>query len=589
MNINNLKSMLSLGMRVADRRKPCEGLISFPETKPPFAPKPLRRYPFPHALPEEVGASSGHIAGFLRELAGEKSVGIQSVLIAKDGKLIADASFGPYRSDVWKNTFSECKSVTGLAIGLLYDEGKLTPEEKLTDIFPDRIPTLQKLMIAPMTVRHLLTMTSQISFNEGESMTSGNWVRSFLTSSLRGPVGGEFHYNSLNSFLLSAIVREKSGMSLSDYLREKLFDPMGIENFYWEKSPEGIEKGGWGLYILPEDMLKLGELMRCRGEWKGRRLLSEKWIGMMTTGYEDAPSTAGYFRYGFQMWVGKENGAWLFNGMYGQNMLIYPGTGYVIVSNASNSDMFQQGAYFPLCDRYFSKPAAKTEEGSAEALASLIASFKPAIPLPEKHHWLSLFRKEKPAPLIPQSAMAFAGKSFVPVKKDFALGLMPRMMQAVQNDFTAGLDKLSFIYEKNAEGRETFCAVFEEGERRISLPLSFGVPESGNIPIGAAEWLVSAPARAAKNEDSEPVLIFDALFLETPFARSFRLTLHEDGATLRADEKPGKEFITSFASSMGEDLVRNPVVESALSRVDRDYIDYKLDTLFRPTVELSEE
>lgn len=587
MNINNLKSLLSLGMKVADRKKPCEGMIVFPETKPAFSPRPLRRYPMLRAACGDVGVMPGYIMSFLKELNAETSVGIQSVLIAKDGKLLADVSFGPYRSNVWKNTFSECKSVTGLAIGCLYDEGKLSPDERIIDIFPDRVPTLQKLVIGSMTVRHLLTMTSDVCFNEGESMTSENWVKSYLTSTLRGPVGSEFHYNSLNSFLLAAIVKEKTGRSLSDYLEEKLFDPMGIENFYWEKSPDGVEKGGWGLYILPEDMLKLGELLRCRGEWKGKRLLSEKWIDLMTTGYEDAPSTAGYFRYGFQMWVGKSNGAWLFNGMYGQNMLIYPRTGYVVVSNASNTDMFQQGAYFPLCDRYFAAEPEGEYPGTEEELGALIASFKPSLPVPEKRKWWSFFKKETPAPVIPEAALAFAGKSLVPVKKDYAFGVMPRMMQGVQNDFTAGLDRVRFALDAES-GR--FAVTFDEGEKQYDFLMDFRLPAETNIQIGKTSWLVALTSRAGENEDDEPVLILNFAFLEMPFAREMRFTLHPDGSvTLRSDEKPGKEFITRFVATMGEDLVKNPVVENTLSKFDLDYVDYKLDTLFKPTVELSEE
>lgn len=577
MNINNLKSLLTLGKRLIDRTKPCVPLIEFADAKPPFrASEP--KGSILRAAPEDAGVSSARLEAFMKELEEEASIGIQSVLIAKDGKLIAERAFGVHRTDVWKNTFSECKSITGLAIGCLFDDGLISPEERVVDIFADRIPPLQKLHLAPMTVRHLLTMTSQICFNEGEAMTCDNWVRGFLTSTLRGPIGASFHYNSLNSFMLSAIVREKTGQSLSDYLARKLFGPMGIENFYWEKSPEGIEKGGWGLYILPRDMLKLGELLRCGGVWQGRRLLSEKWIGMMTTAYQDAPSTAGYFRYGFQMWVGKTNGAWLFNGMYGQNMLIYPQTGYVVVSNASNTDMFQQGAYFPLCDRYFSSPSANAAE------PRLPGGIKPAA---HKKPWWAIFRfpKAAKAPALPEEARYFADKAFVPVDQDCALGVLPRMMQAVQNAYTAGISRVAF--RESGEGRMT--VTFTEGERDIPVEIEPGKRRECSLPGGGTEWLTAVTARFARDEDGRPVLIMTLEYLETPFSRTFRFYAEGDTMLMRADEKPGKAFLVRFASVMGEDMVKNPVVESALSRVDRDYVAYKLDALFCPAMEMKRE
>ena len=256
MKIQLLNRSVSLALRIADTRKPCEPAVRLPDRKPPFAASEIKA-PFPRVSPEEENAVSGRVAEFLVRLFGEKEIGAESVIVSRNGRIIAEAAREPASFDLWKNVFSESKTLTGLAIGFLFDEGKVRPDERLIDIFPDKIQPLQKLGLAGLNLRHLLTMTSLADFNEFQSMASLEWVKDYFESGLHGIPGSSFQYNSLNSFLLAAVVREKTGMGLTAYLERKLFRPLGIENIYWEKSPDGVEKGGWGLYIRPEDLSRL--------------------------------------------------------------------------------------------------------------------------------------------------------------------------------------------------------------------------------------------------------------------------------------------------------------------------------------------
>lgn len=164
--------------------------------------------------PESQGISSAHLAAFLEALGAEKSTDIHQVLIARNGKVICECGYAPYPAGLWHASYSMCKSITGMAIGMLIEEGLLTLEARVVDLFRKRKNLLHLLRQKDITVRHLLTMTSCVNFNEAGSVTGNDWVRGFLESGLGGVPGKEFMYNSMNSYMLSAIVTELTGETL---------------------------------------------------------------------------------------------------------------------------------------------------------------------------------------------------------------------------------------------------------------------------------------------------------------------------------------------------------------------------------------
>ena len=593
MKIQLLNRSVSLALRIADTRKPCEPAVRLPDRKPPFAASEIKA-PFPRVSPEEENAVSGRVAEFLVRLFGEKEIGAESVIVSRNGRIIAEAAREPASFDLWKNVFSESKTLTGLAIGFLFDEGKVRPDERLIDIFPDKIQPLQKLGLAGLNLRHLLTMTSLADFNEFQSMASLEWVKDYFESGLHGIPGSSFQYNSLNSFLLAAVVREKTGMGLTAYLERKLFRPLGIENIYWEKSPDGVEKGGWGLYIRPEDLLKIAELVRGSGTFRGKELVSRRWVEAMCRPGVVPEEDNGPFSYGFHIWVGDETGSRLFNGMFGQNTIVYPDTGFSVVANASNADLFQQGPFFSLCDEYFSfrtLRACEPGEGLPD-LGETVGNIRGAVRVPEgaprksaKQFFLSLFRRKEKTEekTVPEGAEKFLGRSFVPDRQDASLGVMPRVMQAVENEYTQGISRISFGME------EAFTVTFTEGKQVHKLPVGIGGWKESRELFGETEWILRTNGRFASDEDGRPALVLDIRFAETPFRRMFRFYLDGDGMELRADEKPGKAFLLRFAETMTGSIRAKPLVGTALSRIDPDLLGYKLDTVFMPRVILSED
>ena len=183
MSISDWNNALTLFGRLMDTRQAIKPIYSDTSEKPPFRHTPVNQ-PFVRCLPEAVGVSSARIADFLCEIAEDETLNMHSILILKDGKMIAEAEFADQSTSVWKYTFSACKSITSLAIGFLYDEGILLPEEKLTEIFGETIPALTRIAIRDLTVENLLTMTTGASFNEIMAMTDTDWVKGYFSGSL---------------------------------------------------------------------------------------------------------------------------------------------------------------------------------------------------------------------------------------------------------------------------------------------------------------------------------------------------------------------------------------------------------------------
>ena len=257
MNLSTASRTFQLLSRILDVRTATEPFLPPAGEKRPLPLTPAKQ-PLPRAVPESQGIPSRHIQSFLQELARDRSLLMQDVMVLRNGSVLCEASFGSQDLRAAKYTFSACKSVVSLAIGLLVDDGLLSVDEPVADIF-DESGTLRRRL--KDTVEDLLTMRSGAQFTEAEALTEQDWVRRFLGASLRGEPGTEFSYNSLNTYLLSAIIRRRAGRPMTELLQERLFGPMGITDTLWETCPMGIEKGGWGLYIRPEDLAKLGQLV----------------------------------------------------------------------------------------------------------------------------------------------------------------------------------------------------------------------------------------------------------------------------------------------------------------------------------------
>ena len=286
--------------------------------------------------PESQGVSSKAILKWIGRLEGEVDA-IHAFVLMRHGKVIAEGDWSPYESlEVPHVLFSHSKSYTSTAIGLLWDEKKIDLDERVCDILKDKLPPVPpNENLRNLTVRHLLTMrtgTRRPHFIWGRPEVK-DWAKAFLAEKgYPDRPGGAFRYDSDATYLLAEIVERKSGEKMMNYLRRKLFDPLGIESVSTTYSPTGVPCGGWGMKASARDNAKFGQLYLNEGLWNGRRILSREWVRMATSnqietaGVQLGSESEGY---GFQFWCG-HHGTYRADGMLGQVTIVSPKGDFVL-------------------------------------------------------------------------------------------------------------------------------------------------------------------------------------------------------------------------------------------------------------------
>ena len=571
----------------------------FPQ-KPDFPFDAVYEQAFVRATPESQGISSDLFAALLRELDASKDTEMHHFMALRHGKVICECNFAPYPKGMWHITHSMCKSITGMAIGMLIEEEKLKLDENIYDIFPDHINAFSKIFRPVITVEHLLTMTSGVTFNESGIVSGNDWLGSFLNASVNGKPGTEFQYNSLNTYVLSAIVTKRTGETLTEYLTPRLFGPLGITKYYWETCPKGITKGGWGLFLCAEDMAKLGQLYLQRGKWNGQQLVSEYWIEISTARHLKTQN--GTYGYGYQLWMEQRPGSFEYNGMLGQNVIIYPDMDMVLVTNAGNKEMFQDCIMLNIIRKYFpvnyhpadvlpenplsysllKRLCGELENGeNNNRSTSLRGGWKRNVVSRRKHSDKKYSYRISAAVDRPSDHHSFmravSGRTYVMEQQN--IGIAPLFVQVFHNNMTDGISEISFTYDAG-----NFYVSFTEGEVIHKLPVGFGRAADGCVDLHGEHYLVATLGEFARDENDIPVLKLEITFIEECVKRKVHIFFHEDnGIEIRWNETPGKKMILAGLSSITEELSGNFLYNSLLG--DHNITTELLHRLMEQTIE----
>lgn len=571
----------------------------FPQ-KPDFPFDAVYEQAFVRDTPESQGISSDLFAALLRELDASKDTEMHHFMALRHGKVICECNFAPYPKGMWHITHSMCKSITGMAIGMLIEEEKLKLDENIYDIFPDHINAFSKIFRPVITVENLLTMTSGVTFNESGIVSGNDWLGSFLNASVNGKPGTEFQYNSLNTYVLSAIVTKRTGETLTEYLTPRLFGPLGITKYYWETCPKGITKGGWGLFLCAEDMAKLGQLYLQRGKWNGQQLVSEYWIEISTARHLKTQNDT--YGYGYQLWMEQRPGSFEYNGMLGQNVIIYPDMDMVLVTNAGNKEMFQDCIMLNIIRKYFPVnyhpadvlPESPLSYGLLKRLCgelenvennnrstSLRGGWKRNVIFKRKHSDKKYSYRISAAVDRPSDHHSFmravSGRTYV--MKQQNIGIAPLFVQVFHNNMTDGISEISFTYDAG-----NFYVSFTEGEVIHKLPVGFGRAADGCVDLHGEHYLVATLGEFARDENDIPVLKLEVTFIEECVKRKAHIFFHEDnGIEIRWNETPGKKMILAGLSSITEELSGNFLYNSLLG--DHNITTELLHRLMEQTIE----
>ena len=571
----------------------------FPQ-KPDFPFDAVYEQAFVRATPESQGISSDLFAALLRELDASKDTEMHHFMALRHGKVICECNFAPYPKGMWHITHSMCKSITGMAIGMLIEEEKLKLDENIYDIFPDHINAFSKIFRPVITVENLLTMTSGVTFNESGIVSGNDWLGSFLNASVNGKPGTEFQYNSLNTYVLSAIVTKRTGETLTEYLTPRLFGPLGITKYYWETCPKGITKGGWGLFLCAEDMAKLGQLYLQRGKWNGQQLVSEYWIEISTARHLKTQNDT--YGYGYQLWMEQRPGSFEYNGMLGQNVIIYPDMDMVLVTNAGNKEMFQDCIMLNIIRKYFpvnyhpadvlpenplsysllKRLCGELENGeNNNRSTSLRGRWKRNVVSRRKHSDKKYSYRISAAVDRPSDHHSFmravSGRTYVMEQQN--IGIAPLFVQVFHNNMTDGISEISFTYDAG-----NFYVSFTEGEVIHKLPVGFGRAVDGCVDLHGEHYLVATLGEFARDENDIPVLKLEVTFIEECVKRKAHIFFHEDnGIEIRWNETPGKKMILAGLSSITEELSGNFLYNSLLG--DHNITTELLHRLMEQTIE----
>src|SRR5262250_809160 len=193
-------------------------------------------------------------------------------MLLRHGHVVAEGWWSPYDAQSPHVLFSLSKSFTSTAVGLAISEGKLSLDDQVLKFFPEDAPAEPSANLKAMLVRDLLRMATG---NQTEAQIRADntpWTKTFLSHPVPFKPGTHFLYNSPSTYMLSAIVQKVTGMTVLDYLRPRLFEPLGFKNPTWVTSPQGISAGAYGLMARTEEIARFGQLYLQKGVWKGQQL-----------------------------------------------------------------------------------------------------------------------------------------------------------------------------------------------------------------------------------------------------------------------------------------------------------------------------
>lgn len=421
--------------------------IPSPRFKPfayePLKPNYLPTEDFRSSTPEEQGMDSAILLKMLDQYeerhTKDSTVAIDSITIVRHGYLVADIYLNPMFPKDTSHVIHSCaKSIISALIGIAIDQGHIEGVDiPMIGFFADKDIKITDHRMADITLRDLLTMRTGIRSQDSflyewrglfEAMKTNDWVAYTLSLAMDTAPGTRFDYSNLSSFLLAAIIQKSTGMDVLSFAYQNLFDPLGIEDVYWERSPQGINLGFARMWLKPHDMAKFGLLYLQKGRWGNQQIIPKAWVEESVTPYayprnyvdildengkkDYAASqrnwvSSKFFRpfgdgYGYQWWLDR-NGGYTALGTSGQYIMVIPQHDLVVVVTNASSGL---GNFFPakLLKQYIIS-AIKSDQALAANEGAQRELDKRSIP-PQ------LNLEPRPVPELPAIALKISGETY---------------------------------------------------------------------------------------------------------------------------------------------------------------------------------
>lgn len=532
-------------------------------------------------LKKNFTLSPKRLRSMMRALEEERRANIHSLTVVKGGKLLLEVSHPGYSADMPHLAHSMSKTLTGLAIGILWDEGKIDLESHIVNFFPE-IATQDK-RFENITVHHLLSMTAGVTFAEVGVASEDKWTEGFFGSSLAFSPGERFAYNSMNSYILGLIVNKVSGMRLEDFIEQRLLRPLGIKSFFWELGPEGYAKGGFGVYLSCEAWARIGLTLLNGGTYEGQRIISLDWIKLATMPHGIPPLETGAFNYGYHIWCGRDNDEILINGMLGQNVWICPKNDIVVSLNSGNNELFQESPALTIIRAYLGGDLGKDAPVEYRDIRALRAAERAFF---ARRHWIKPMKKRR------DIASALGICSATPFNEEFngllgeyafpdnnCQGIMPLFLSVMQSCYLGGIEKVRI--EKR---RECLFFTFTEGKENYYFEAGTYDFKTTVLNIMGEKYLLSAMAEAIEDEDRRPIYKLELIFPELPNSKTIKFHHSAGRLIMRISETPNQKIAESYLGKIASSPALAFGIGLLEKKLGEGYIDKKLTSVFNPTL-----
>lgn len=502
------------------------------------------KYMLPRAeSPESVGVSSAVIKEMIEGIE-KNNLEFHSIMLVRHGKVAFEFFRKPFSAKSPHAMYSASKSWTATAIGIAIDEGYFTLDSKVIDFFPEFVPKFFDSKLDKLLVKHLLTMTSGKNINLLADKSKIDWIKQFFSSPWNHEPGEKFIYTNENSFILAAMIKRATGLTVREFLKPRLFDPLGIDVPFWETEKNNIEAGGWGLYAKTEDLAKLMLCYQQGGYLNNRQILSKEWIDMASSCQADNSDNGGADAsegYGYSFWqcTGIKN-AYRADGMFAQFGIVM--NDYDSVLTVTSGIALEQEALDYLW-KFF--PKAFFDETKEEK--ETVKDFK---------KFLNYFPIDKPKKSY-HSPMEkdLIGKTITIMNKKyldvigFPLSIMPIPVTYMTTDKAGNPDNLQLAFNDNilkfrwTEGDEintVYCGM--DGKMR-----------GGKITLGQIDYDVCAYAFW----ENDYVLQIQIRPYTTIAKRILRLIFDGKNVTIVVSSTPNISETTRFLGEAAGDLIKD--------------------------------
>lgn len=507
----------------------------------------LPRVPFP----EDAGVSSKAILAFLKEVE-EDGLELHSFMVVRGGKVACECFRAPFERKYRHQMWSVSKSFAATALGIAINEGRLTLDTLVMDVLPEYRPKKRDERLEKLTFRHLVSMTAGKSppylSPKGEN---ADWIKAYVNAPWYNEPGMEFRYINENFFIISAALVRVLGMSLTEYLTPRLFEPLGIAGPYWETDNRGAEAGGWGLYCRMEDIAKFLRCYQLGGRWEGRQIIPEAWAREATAYQTPCVGLHKACRHGYGLgfWMNPGEG-YRVNGMFSQFGMDFVNHDGLFICNCSLAEEeILQDLIFKYFPAAFIEPGSeRTAPGFREALAASKVEEAPAasrrVPALENQIGGKTIRLRSYRLL---RAIGFAFGS-IPAIVNAKTAVRPCQINGIRLRFEE--NGLRFSWSEGAQKNDVFCA------------MNGGYSEN-LIRVGGIDYRMLCFARW--NDDD--TLLVQLRAIETIGTQRFTFKFSGSRVEMKMRSTPHIESIAEFLFEGAIFLFKSPIILKGLRMV----------------------